>query len=71
MLLHNTKWRQVVRDAFVEEIGEQNVVQLVIDNGSNYVLAGKLLTEIAASQPSRYSGCRYPSFGACRSVIRD
>ncbi|WJX54375.1 hypothetical protein P8452_40264 [Trifolium repens] len=31
-------------DTFVEEIGEQNVVQLVTDNGSNYVLAGKLLT---------------------------
>ncbi|KAK2362242.1 hypothetical protein QL285_087320 [Trifolium repens] len=31
-------------DSFVEEIGEQNVVQLVTDNGSNYVLAGKLLT---------------------------
>ena len=30
-------------DAFVEEIGEKNVVQVVSDNGSNYVLAGKLL----------------------------
>ncbi|XLT37662.1 hypothetical protein HN873_068954, partial [Arachis hypogaea] len=32
-------------DGIVEEIGEQNVVQVVIDNGSNYVLAGKLLME--------------------------
>jgi hypothetical protein len=28
-------------DSFVEEVGESNVVQLVTDNGSNYVLAGK------------------------------
>lgn len=26
---------------FVEEIGEQNVVKVVNNNGSNYVLAGK------------------------------
>ena len=31
-------------DNFVEEIGEQNIVQVVTDNGSNYVLAGTLLT---------------------------
>ncbi|XP_004510496.1 uncharacterized protein [Cicer arietinum] len=31
-------------DNFVEEIGEQNIVQVVTDNGSNYVLVGKLLT---------------------------
>ena len=30
-------------DAFVEQIGEANVVQVVSDNVSNYVLAGKLL----------------------------
>ncbi|GKU88834.1 hypothetical protein SLEP1_g3051 [Rubroshorea leprosula] len=30
-------------DAFVERIGEKNVIQVVTDNGSNYVLAGKLL----------------------------
>ena len=30
-------------DAFVEQIGEANVVQVVSNNGSNYVLAGKLL----------------------------
>ena len=30
-------------DSFVEEIGEKNVVQVVTDNGSNYVLAGKKL----------------------------
>ncbi|XP_058768459.1 uncharacterized protein LOC131642205 [Vicia villosa] len=30
-------------DSFVEEISESNVVQLVTDNGSNYVLAGKRL----------------------------
>ncbi|KAI5440288.1 hypothetical protein KIW84_025566 [Lathyrus oleraceus] len=29
---------------FVEEMGEQNVVQLITDNGSNYVAAGKILT---------------------------
>ncbi|KAK4253278.1 hypothetical protein QN277_010602 [Acacia crassicarpa] len=28
-------------DNFVEEIGEKNVVQVVTDNGSDYVLAGK------------------------------
>ncbi|XP_020963400.1 uncharacterized protein LOC107645034 [Arachis ipaensis] len=32
-------------DGIVEEIGEQSVVQVVTDNGSNYVLAGKLLME--------------------------
>ncbi|KAG4927439.1 hypothetical protein GLYMA_19G103700v4 [Glycine max] len=30
-------------DSFVEEIGEKNVIQVVTDNGSNYVLAGKIL----------------------------
>ncbi|GJX99382.1 hypothetical protein Tco_0356401 [Tanacetum coccineum] len=30
-------------DAFIEEIGEANVVQVVTDNGANYVAAGKLL----------------------------
>ncbi|GKF80658.1 hypothetical protein Tco_0239260, partial [Tanacetum coccineum] len=28
-------------DAFIEEIGEANVVQVVTDNGANYVAAGK------------------------------
>ncbi|KAG5034983.1 hypothetical protein JHK87_009893 [Glycine soja] len=32
-------------DAIVVEVGEENVVQVVTDNGSNYVLAGKLLEE--------------------------
>ena len=32
-------------DAIVEEVGEENVVQIVTDNESNYVLAGKLLGE--------------------------
>ncbi|KAG4935752.1 hypothetical protein JHK85_050671 [Glycine max] len=32
-------------DAIVEEVGEENVVQVVTDNGSNYVLEGKLLEE--------------------------
>eukprot|EP00256_Glycine_max_P038787 XP_006587174.2 uncharacterized protein LOC102659927 [Glycine max] len=32
-------------DAIVEEVGEENVVQVVTDNGSNYILAGKLLEE--------------------------
>ncbi|XP_042472577.1 uncharacterized protein LOC122055277 [Zingiber officinale] len=30
-------------DRFVERVGEKNVVQVISDNGSNYVLAGKLL----------------------------
>eukprot|EP00256_Glycine_max_P052743 XP_014619183.2 uncharacterized protein LOC102664778 [Glycine max] len=30
-------------DSFVEEIGEKNVIQVVTGNGSNYVLAGKIL----------------------------
>ncbi|CAL9112582.1 unnamed protein product [Musa acuminata var. zebrina] len=30
-------------DKFVEEIGEQNVIQVITDNGNNYVLAGELL----------------------------
>ncbi|RDX74430.1 hypothetical protein CR513_45826, partial [Mucuna pruriens] len=30
-------------NSFVEEIGEKNVIQVVTDNGSNYVMAGKLL----------------------------
>ena len=32
-------------DAIVEEVGEKNVVQVVTENGSNYVLAGKLIIE--------------------------
>jgi len=32
-------------DSLVEEIGEENVVQVITYNGSNYVLAGKLLQE--------------------------
>ncbi|XP_030964704.1 uncharacterized protein LOC115985961 [Quercus lobata] len=38
-------------DTFVEQIGEANVVQVVSDNGSNYVLAGKLLE---AKRPNLY-----------------
>ncbi|KAK9995175.1 hypothetical protein SO802_024878 [Lithocarpus litseifolius] len=38
-------------NAFVEHIGEANVVQVVSDNGSNYVLAGKLLE---AKRPNLY-----------------
>ncbi|KAL5149633.1 hypothetical protein HKD37_13G036419 [Glycine soja] len=30
-------------DSFVGEIGEKNVIQVVMDNGSNYVLTGKIL----------------------------
>ena len=30
-------------DSFVEEIGEENVVQVITDNGGNYVLTGKKL----------------------------
>ncbi|XP_027927787.1 uncharacterized protein LOC114184671 [Vigna unguiculata] len=32
-------------DSLMEEIGEENIVQVITDNGSNYVLAGKLLEE--------------------------
>ncbi|XP_058784907.1 uncharacterized protein LOC131659787 [Vicia villosa] len=32
-------------DSFVQEIGEENVMQVLSDNGSNYVLAGKYLEE--------------------------
>jgi len=32
-------------DSLVEDIGEENVVQVITDNGSNYVLVGKLLEE--------------------------
>ncbi|KAL2328047.1 hypothetical protein Fmac_021474 [Flemingia macrophylla] len=32
-------------DSIVDEIGEENVVQVITDNGSNYVLAGRLLEE--------------------------
>jgi hypothetical protein len=28
-------------DSFVQDVGAENVVQVVSDNGSNYVLAGK------------------------------
>ena len=38
-------------DTFVEQIGEANVVQVVSDNGFNYVLAGKLLE---AKRPNLY-----------------
>ncbi|KAI5447645.1 hypothetical protein KIW84_015190 [Lathyrus oleraceus] len=31
-------------DTFVEQMGEQNVVQLITDNGSNYVAVDKILT---------------------------
>jgi len=31
--------------SLMEEIGEENVVQVIIDNGSNYVLAGTFLEE--------------------------
>ncbi|XP_050909185.1 uncharacterized protein LOC127122955 [Lathyrus oleraceus] len=31
-------------DTFIEEMGEQNIVQLITDNGSNYVVASKILT---------------------------
>ena len=34
-------------DKFVECIGEKNVVQVITDNGSNYVLAGKILFDEA------------------------
>lgn len=31
-------------DIFIKEMGEQNIVQLITDNGSNYVEASKILT---------------------------
>ena len=30
-------------DEIIQEVGEQNVVQVITDNASNYVLAGKML----------------------------
>ena len=38
-------------DAFVEQIGEVNVVQVISDNESNYVFTGKLLE---AKRPNLY-----------------
>ncbi|KAJ0902228.1 putative ribonuclease H-like superfamily [Helianthus annuus] len=32
-------------DGFMERIGEQNVVQVITDNGANFKLAGKMLME--------------------------
>ena len=32
-------------DEVVEHVGEANIVQVIIDNASNYVLAGKMLEE--------------------------
>ena len=32
-------------DEVVEEVGVGNVLQIIIDNASNYVLAGKMLEE--------------------------
>jgi len=31
---------------FLEEIGEQNVVQLITDNGNNFIMACRLLTSM-------------------------
>ena len=36
-----------VLDDMVEEVGEENVVQVVTDNTSNYVKAGKKLRALA------------------------
>ena len=38
-------------DSFVDQIGEANVVQLITNSGSNYVLVGKLLE---AKRPNMY-----------------
>lgn len=40
-----------ILDDMVEEVGEENVVQVVTDNASNYVKAGKLLM---AKRPHLY-----------------
>lgn len=32
-------------DTVVEEVGEENVAQVITDNASNYKVAGKLLVE--------------------------
>jgi 2-keto-4-pentenoate hydratase len=32
-------------DAFIQEIGMHNVVQIIIDNAANYVVVGRLLME--------------------------
>ena len=38
-------------DALVEDIGEENVIQVITDNGSNYVFVGRLLE---AKRPNLY-----------------
>ncbi|KAI3742410.1 hypothetical protein L1987_60091 [Smallanthus sonchifolius] len=45
--LYTTKGQKVFEllDRFVERIGEENVVQIITDNGSNFKLAGKMLME--------------------------
>ncbi len=41
-------------DEFVGEIGESRVVQLITDNGANYVLAGKVSTSLNYFTSSLY-----------------
>ncbi|CAK8561487.1 unnamed protein product [Lathyrus sativus] len=38
-------------DTFVEKMGEKDVVQLITDNESNYVAAGKILT---SNRPNKF-----------------
>jgi len=49
-------WKKLfeILDNVVKEIGEENVVQVIIDNGSNYVLDGKLLEEKTPSLLTPY-----------------
>ena len=47
-LMAQILWRQMrncLRCLILGKIGEENVVQVITDNGNNYVLAGKLLEE--------------------------
>ena len=41
----NAEYLCEVMDEVLKEVGEENVVQIVIDNAANYVVAGKLLME--------------------------
>uniref|UniRef100_A0A3Q7ITV9 DUF659 domain-containing protein n=1 Tax=Solanum lycopersicum TaxID=4081 RepID=A0A3Q7ITV9_SOLLC len=40
-------------DRYVERVGEQNVVQTVSDNGSNFVLAARWRNELSNNQNIR------------------
>ena len=41
----NVEYLCEVMDEVIKDVGEENVVQIVTDNSTNYVAAGKLLME--------------------------